>query len=56
MKDNDKTSYAYRNALGMIEKHLVQAKAIKDPKNNPIGYFFNRGSDSRKKHSKWKGR
>ena len=56
MKDNDKSSYAYRNALGMIEKHLVQAKAIKDPKNNPIGYFFNRSKKDQKKKSKWKGR
>ena len=56
MKDNDKTSYAYRNALGMIEKHLVQAKAIKDFKNNPIGYFFNRSKKDQKKRSKWKGR
>lgn len=56
MRNNPKTSYAYRNALGMIEKHLVQAKATKDFKNNPIGYFFNRTSDSRKKQSKWKGR
>jgi len=56
MRDNPKTSYAYRNALNMFEKMLVQKDAYEDPKKNPIGYFFNRTSEDRAKGSKWKSR
>ncbi len=56
MDKNPKTSYAYRQALNLFEKKLIQMKAYQDPKTNPIGYFFNRTSDDRAKGSKWKSR
>lgn len=48
MKSHDKTSYEYRNALGMFEKHLAAAKATQDPKNNLVGYWFNRTTPEEK--------